>query len=513
MEAIKVVIDSDHVSDSNKKDWSPVLVSARKKLEDIRAKKAVKLAAEKEAREKREVREIHECMSRLAEKLNSTDNETLRDTIGALLVEFRGIQNKPSFGRYAKEFGEECVSLTKHFSLCTEGIAESDRLSGAIDNLISEIGKRLPSGEEIKRCEDLLSAADVWESKYATIVGWKRDRIEESRKKIVEFQAASVDRASIIAKANGASDYDTLYSAVQELVAKYADCDECVGIDISRILSVSQINSVIAKSGFFSSNRLFDFVGMIRIDSKNKDHVIPMINNSVGDAHDVYCVVQQHNLENQNSELRIKKILEKTSAGYRKVNDFDYFKCQGIGLFVSKDPSYVDIDSWKPGLENTRHPHWVSSAKPGEWIPEPGYAKTSIFGSTLGEVEWKPNLKYLNGKVRSGRNPGDWQQKVDCSVCDGSGKETERSVSWRCHTCGGSGKLQNKIKCERCPACNWRGYKLSKPYPCFTCKGEGVGYKYRKVKCALCNGDGFYWVDVNDTKTRARILDQIKRGE
>ena len=279
------------------------------------------------------------------------------------------------------------------------------------------------------------------------------------------------------------------------------------------MLSDGQVMSVVEDKGFFSSKKLFEFVGLIKINPNNKGSIVPLISNSITNATYIYYITRASDSEGIGDGLKVKRILERTANGViRRVNGIDYSRCQGVGLFVSTDPSYVDPDSWTPGMANPFYPHWMASSTYGEWVPEPGYAKSSSFGDALGKVEWCPAKTYLNGKVRAGECPGEWQIMVDCSSCRGTGRTTRQTVSWRCSICNGSGRLKRKLRCERCSACNWKGYQWSSPYPCTKCNGIGTEYRYDEIRCSKCGGKRYRWEDVRDPNMIDKLLVLIKSG-
>ena len=157
-------------------------------------------------------------------------------------------------------------------------------------------------------------------------------------------------------------------------------------------------------------------------------------------------------------------------------------------------------------------PHWMASSVYGEWIPEPGYVKSSVFGSVLSEVEWKPLKKYLNGKARAGKRAGEWQVLSDCLLCKGSGESTRKSLLWRCSLCEGCGRLKKKFRCSPCHYCDYKGYQWGRPYKCTKCNGVGYGYRYEKIRCHSCSGNRYFWENVDDPKLLEELLVSIKNS-
>ena len=500
-------------SEENIREVEIIRNLANKKIAEIRSAEAARLAAEKEKREKQEVETISLKVTSLVSQLDAPYDSFDDNLFIKIREELDSLSECPSYDRFCKENPQEIPALSSRLEAYEKGIAKADELGRKCIDIEGDAASRMLGGKERELCDDLIRQLDSWIGDYASTIAWKIKSIESHKSKIANLLEESNTAKTLIDNANGATDYKTLCESINALFEKHSGFAECQEIDPAKILSEKQVMSVIEDSGFFSTKRLFEFAGLIKINPKSKGAIVPLLNNSVTNATFIYYVTRMSDSEDGKNGLKVKKIFERTANGVvRRVNGIDYSRCQGVGLFVSTDPTYVDQDSWIPGMTHPAYPHWMASSTYGEWVPEPGYGKTSSAGEGLGNLEWCPSKTYLKGKAKSGKRPGEWQIVVDCSSCGGTGKTTRKTVLWRCSTCKGSGKLQRKLRCERCYACNWKGYQLSKPYQCSMCKGRGTEYRYDEVRCSGCGGKRYYWEDVRDPKMVDKLLELIKNN-
>lgn len=505
--------NSTYASEENIREADSLRNLANKKIAEIRAAEAARLAAEKESREKQEVEAIYLKVTSLVSQLDAPCDSFDDNLFIKIREELDSLSECPSYDRFCKENPQEIPALLSRLESYEKGIAKADELGRKCIDIEGGAASRMLGGKERELCDDLIRQLDSWIGDYASIIAWKIKIIESHKSKIANLLEESSAVKTLIDKANGASDYKTLSESINALLGKHSRFAECQEIDLSKILSDKQVMSVIEDSGLFSTKRLFEFAGLIKINPKSKGSIVPLLKNSVTNATFIYYVTIEPDLESDKKKLRVKKIFERTANGVvRKVNGIDYSRCQGVGLFVSIDPSYVDPDSWIPGMTHPACPHWMASSTYGEWVPEPGYIKTSSFGDGLGCLEWCPSKTYLKGKAKSGKRPGEWQIVVDCSSCGGTGRTTRKTVSWWCSTCKGSGRLQRKLRCVPCSVCDMKGYQWSKPYQCSMCKGRGTEYRYDEVRCSGCGGKRYYWEDVRDPKMVDKLLELIKNS-
>ena len=500
-------------SEENIREVEIIRNLANKKIVEIRAAEAARLAAEKEKREKQEVEAISLKVTSLVSQLDAPCDSFDDNLFIKIREEFDSLLECPSYDRFCKENPQEIPALSSRLESYEKGIAKADELERKCIDIEGGAASRMLGGKERELCDDLIRQLDSWIGDYASTIAWKIKSIESHKSKIANLIEESNAVKTLIDNANGATDYKTLCESINALLEKHSGFAECQEIDPAKILSEKQVMSVIEDSGFFSTKRLFEFAGLIKINPKSKGAIVPLLNNSVTNATFIYYVTRMSDSEDGKNGLKVKKIFERTANGVvRRVNGIDYSRCQGVGLFVSTDPTYVDQDSWIPGMTHPAYPHWMASSAYGEWVPEPGYGKTSSAGDGLGNLEWCPSKTYLKGKAKSGERPGEWQIVVDCSSCGGTGRTTRKTVSWRCSTCKGSGRLQRKLRCAPCSACDWKGYQWSKPYQCSMCKGRGTEYRYDELRCSGCGGKRYYWEDVRDPKMVDKLLELIKNS-
>ena len=496
-------------SEENIREVEIIRNLANKKIAEIRAAEAARLAAEKEKREKQEVETISLKVTSLVSQLDAPCDSFDDNLFIKIREELDLLSECPSYGRFCKENPREIPALSSRLEAYEKGIAKADELGRKCIDIEGDAASRMLGGKERELCDDLIRQLDSWIGDYASTIAWKIKSIESHKSKIANLLEESNTVKTLIDNANGATDYKTLCESINALLEKHSGFAECQEIDPAKILSEKQVMSVIEDSGFFSTKRLFEFAGLIKINPKSKGAIVPLLNNSVTNATFIYYVTRMSDSEDGKNGLKVKKIFERTANGVvRRVNGIDYSRCQGVGLFVSTDPTYVDQDSWIPGMTHTAYPHWMASSTYGEWVPEPGYGKTSSAGEGLGNLEWCPSKTYLKGTARSGNFQGEWQKKVRCSLCFGSGKVMRKKETWCCRRCDGTGRLQQRRKCEKCSLCNWSGYRWI-TFECPDCWGKGVSYKYDRVKCTQCRGDGCVWENVRGTKEAREILRQI----
>ena len=508
LDVVGSIQGSNYVSEDNDREADALSALAKEKISKIHAAEAARLAAENEKREKQEVEAISQKVAAITAQLNSVDNSFDDNSFIKIRAELNALSECPSYERFRSENPQGIPALASRLEEYESGIASAGELVRKCADLENDTTNRVLNSKEYELCDDLIRQLNAWLSKYAATISWNCKAIESHKAKIANLVDESNAVKTLIDKANGAADYKTLCEATQTILGKYSRFAECQEIDPAKMLSDGQVMSVVEDKGFFSSKKLFEFVGLIKINPKNKGSIVPLISSSITNATYIYYITSA-----SGNELKVKKIFERTANGVvRRVNGIDYSKCQGVALFVSTDPSYLDPDSWTPGMPNPFHPHWMASSTYGEWVPEPGYTKSSSFGDALGKVEWCPAKTYLNGKARSGKNPGEWQIVVDCSTCGGKGRTTRKTVSWRCETCDGSGRLKRKLRCAPCSACNWKGYQWSNPYKCTKCNGVGTGYRYNDVVCSGCGGKRYFWEDVRDPAMVGKLLVLIKNS-
>ena len=469
LEAVGLIRSSNCVSDENGSEADALSALAKEKISKIRAAEAARLAAEKEEREKHEVEAISQKVAAITAQLNSVDNSFNDKSFIKIRAELNALSECPSYERFCSENPQGIPALASRLEEYEIGIASAGELVRTCADMENCTANRVLNANEYKLCDDLIRQLDAWIGKYASTISWNCKAIESHKAKITSLVDESNDVKTLIEKANGASDYKTLSEAIKTILEKYSRFAECQEIDPTKMLSDGQVMSVVEDKGFFSSKKLFEFVGLIKINPNNKGSIVPLISNSITNATYIYYITRASDSEGVGDGLKVKKILERTANGViRRVNGIDYSRCQGVGLFVSTDPSYVDPDSWNPGMANPFYPHWMASSTYGEWVPEPGYAKSSSFGEALGKVEWCPAKTYLNGKVRAGECSGEWQIMVDCSSCKGT------------------------------------GYSYYLDY-----------YNNRRRKggvCFYCNGKGYSWNDVDDPAMVEKLLVLIKNS-
>jgi len=513
LDVVGSIQGSNYVSENNDREADALSALAKEKISKIYAAEAARLAAEKEKREKQEVEAISKKVAAITAQLNSVDNSFDDNSFIKIRAELNALSECPSYERFCSENPQGIPALASRLEEYENGIASAGELVRICADMENGTANRVLNANENELCDDLIRQLDAWIGKYASTISWDCKAIESHKAKITSLVEESNAVKTLIEKANGASDYKTLSEAIKTILEKYSRFTECKEIDPTKMLSDGQVMSVVEDKGFFSSKKLFEFVGLIKINPKNKGSIVPLINNSITNATYIYYITKASDSEGSRNGLKVKKIFERMANGViRRVSGIDYSRCQGVGLFVSTDPSYVDPDSWAPGMANPFYPHWMASSTYGEWMPEPGYVKSSSFGDALGEVEWRPAKTYLNGKARSGKHPGEWQIIVDCSTCGGKGRTMRKTVTWRCSTCKGSGKLQRKLRCAPCSACNWKGYQWSNPYKCTTCNGIGTDYQYDEVTCSGCGGKRCFWGDIRDPEKVEKVLALIKNS-
>ena len=457
-----------YASEENIREADLLRDLANKKIAEFRAAEAARLAAEKEKRELQEVVAISQKVTSLVSQLNAPGDFFDDNSFVKIREGFGSLSECPSYGRFCKENPQEILALSSRLKAYEKGIASADELGRKCIDLEGNVANRVLNGKEHELCDDLVRQLDSWIGKYASTIAWKCNGIKSHRDKVANLVDESNAVETLINKANGAMDYKTLCESINALLEKHSGFAECQEIDSVKILSDKQVKSVIEDSGLFSTKKLFEFVGLIKINPKAKGAIVPLLNNSVTNASFIYYVTRASDSQDGKKGLKVKKILERTANGVvRRVNGVDYSRCQGVGLFVSTDPSYVDPDSWIPGMTHPAFPHWMASATYGEWIPEPGYAKSSSFGGSLCKLEWCPSKTYLNGKARAGEYPGKWQIMVNCSYCEGA------------------------------------GYSYHYDY---------YSHRRRKGICGYCNGKGCVWSDVDDSKMIDKLLELIKNS-
>ena len=448
LEAVGLIRSSNCVSDENGSEADALSALAKEKISKIRAAEAARLAAEKEKREKREVEAISQKVAAITAQLNSVDNSFNDKSFIKIRAELNALSECPSYDRFRNENPQAIPALTSRLEEYENGIASAGELGRKCADLENGITNHVLSSKEYELCNDLIRQLDAWIGKYASTISWNCKAIESHKAKITSLVDESNDVKTLIEKANGASDYKTLSEAIKTIFEKYSRFAECQEIDPAKMLSDGQVMSVVENKGLFSAKRLFEFVGLIQINPRTKGSIVPLINNSVTSATYIYYITSASDSEGGKKRLKVKKIFERTPDGIiRMISGIDYSRCQGVGLFVSADPSYVDPDSWTPGMTNPAFPHWVASSTYGEWFPEPGYVKTSSFGDALSELEWSPYKTYISGKARSGKRPGEWQVKVVCYSCKGGGQIHHYNYrSEACKTCNGFGYLWKHLQ-------------------------------------------------------------------
>lgn len=63
--------------------------------------------------------------------------------------------------------------------------------------------------------------------------------------------------------------------------------------------------------------------------------------------------------------------------------------------------------SWKPGVEDEKHPHVIASAQEGKWNPAPGYAWLNNKPGDM-RVQWKPGQKHPDFHIAASADEGSW---------------------------------------------------------------------------------------------------------
>lgn len=502
----------DYVSDEIIGEANKIRELADKKVAEIHVAEAARLAAEKEMQGQREVEEISLKVSAIASQFDVADGSFDDNSVIKIREELDSLSECPSYDRFCKENPQTIPVLASRLEVYERGMTIAGELDRKCVDMESGAKNRVLSDKEYGLCDDLIRQLDAWKEKYASIIPWKCKDLESHRARIAKLVEESKSFETLIDRANGALDYKTLHESITTILRNYSGFVECLGIDPVKVLSEEQVMSVIQDSGLFSTKMLFEFAGLIKINPKTKGAVVPLLNNSATNAVYIYYITREPGSKGVKQGLKIKKIFERTGNGQiRRVNGIDYSRCQGIGLFVSTDPSYIDPDSWVPGMTNPSFPHWMASSTYGEWVPEPGYVKTGSNGNALGELEWCPYKTYLKGKARSGKRPGEWQRMKTCDSCSGSGKIIHKKEIWCCRRCDGTGRIQQRRKCEKCSLCNWRGYRWI-TFECPDCWGKGVAYKFDEVRCSGCDGKRYRWEDVCDHKMIDKLLGLIRNS-
>lgn len=474
----------------------------------VGSKVAVRLEMIRAEEEREGVAEVESSIKGCLEKLLKTDDT---ESFESLVVACRELTQHPYFSTYTNKgsnvYGQLYVEVAKR----ENGSAQVAEIERAIGDYVSDGVARILDGEAVQVFQKLRGLVDAWLASYAEVMPWLKNRVDLANQKLNEYNRSCEDLVGIINRINSATDYSDLYEALEKIGKEYSGCVECGLIDLTKVPKPSDVKSATTKSGWFTSEQFCDFVGVVKVNPPNSADVIPVITKNIAADCELYCVTFRYDIKNEKWHYALRKIFERTSnGGFRKVNGYDYSKCQGVGLFRCNDSSYVDIDAWVPGMAHGVASHWIASKEPGVWIPEPGYTKKSAFGGMLSVVEWSPHETYLNGMVRAGNAPGCWEERVPCKACSGSGKTSVAKVAWTCSRCEGCGKLRKKLRCEKCAYCNWKGYQWSQPYNCPACKGKGKGYKYHNAKCASCSGDAYRWQVVEGENPVKRIIENLK---
>lgn len=460
---------------------------------------------------KKNIIEIRKSVDEILKDLKGNNEQAYRQA----LLKFNSLSTMPDLRTYKAEYGTEYEKLSKEIEYVNSGIASADKLISESHLLERDVMCfRLLDGIP-DTITVWLNSCSEWKKEFATKVKWKSADIDDAYSKVYKFNADALDRLSLVGKANAASNYSELYKSMQMLTKKYSGSLECTRIDPSKILNEEQVKAAISSARKASGEISFDFAGVIMINPKNIDNVIPLIRKDIEIQSPIYSVSLYHNQFTKESSPELRKMFERTpGGGFRKVAGVDYDKCQGIGLFVCNDSSFIDSASWIPGKKNLQHPHWIAAKKYGEWQIEPGYVKKKIFGETLGEVVWKSNKYYLGNEYRTSEMQGCWEKKEHCPYCHNSGDASIGQIYWICNICEGKGTICRKIKCEPCKHCKRRGYILSEPFTCPSCNGQPKRYKYRTVDCAYCDGRGYYWKTIISKNEMEEIVRRIiKNGE
>lgn len=468
--------------------YDQVSKSVKAECESLMAMISRRKVALLEAAEKIQVDDIHKEVVRLTEGLGSSD----RSGFETISTAYSQLKNMNCFARYSKDYADEYTALGVAVKRRKDGIAKADAvIASAIDSMES-LEDKIVTSTDVDAVAQHLQALESWTSEFASIVEWRREDVERCRKRLADVCDGIKDRISLVMSINRATDYGALHDSIQALIKRHSNCAECRQIDVTRVMSESQVKSAITKSGWFSSEVFCEFVGVIKVCPQNATDVVPILTKKVDAKAEIFCVGMHYDSDSQKWAPTVKKIFERTrNGGFRKVVGMSYDKCQGIGLFICKDPSYVDIDSWVPGTRNPEHQHWFASRKPGVWIVEPGYEKISVFAGELSEVKWAPNKRY-GENYRTDRMEGCWQYLGDCYSCSCSGSQTYEYNSWTCPRCNGTGKIE-----VRSSFGNWYN-----PARCTSCKGNPRRKSTGRKQCPSCRGRGTAWYDMTPTDAK-----------
>ena len=462
-----------------------------------------------------QVERLHKEVIRLRSRIEDGDESEFL----AVEAAYAQLKNKPSFARYRQEYSEEYDTLGADVQKRRFGINRAGALLANAKDVVMSVSGVKATESNIGKCLEILQTLESWQKEFALVVKWKTAEVEQLRREMTDLYNGLKEREALVSAINNAKDYEGLYDSIRELLNKHPDSFECRQIDASRILDESQAKSAATTSGWLFSEVLCEFVGVIEVCPQNAQDVVPLLNRDVAPDADIYCVCPRYDADSMKSVPAVRKVFTRTlGGGFKKVGKIDYNKCQGLALFVCRDPSYVDLESWTPGEEHSLHKHWIASAKPGAWVEEPGYVTTSVLGDAFSEVEWDAHKVYLDGMVRSGDSPGEWQKRLECWSCAGSGETTHSNLIWTCYLCEGSGRLQRKIRCPSCSIRRWPecsncdgGYQWSNPFTCTNCRGVGRRYDQSKTKCLPCSGTGCSWVDIKDANEITKVVERLKQ--
>ena len=477
----------DWVSEENQKNGNAVKVKLGETVKELKRR----LAEEQEKRSREDVCKIHKEIELIKSELDSLDWDATKGRIAELKARFDAAcaRSTTGYARYRQEYSAECDQVARRVQTLDSVVARFDFLTNRVAQTAREFGSHVLGDNEKKSCLDLQKEMESWRSQSAE-AGMKVDSDADSMKKsIVLVLSASDEVESLIAKANSATDYETLYKMVAELLKKYSEYDEVREIDGARILDTQRVASAIKAGGWFLPRQVFDFAGLIKVNPRQKGSVVPVVLESARGASEIYCMVWKYDFDYCEWLVCPLKVFEKSGSGFKKVQGFDYSRCQGIGLFVKKDStsgksagsSRVE-NLWIPGKQHPDHPHWVMAQECGKWVVEPGYEKASLFTSQFGDVVWEPHREFLGGEVRTGEKEGVWERRhrlvnAECEACEGTGAKLVRG---KCAWCKGSGRVYVKLKSgqwsaqsRRCERCGGRGYCDNRSATCVLCEGTG----------------------------------------